>query len=411
MKKYFNACTYTLLIGLVLLGTVSCRKSEPAPEIVTNPLDETAYYLIGKVTEKNAALADVTVSVTGAETKTAQDGTFQLKVDKKGDYTVSFAKTSYITVTSVATIASDAKKNSSVAITQQLMKTNPPVTVDPDKETVVAEANNPNLSIAFPAGAVKTATPISVTEYTEGAKKAAAGQTRASLATINCVPDGLTFEKPVTVYLKNPTSSKAQFSSLRHYVEKNGTWTDSGEARFDTESNSYAFELMGFSNHSVGLTATQTLEGTASEPLTVVEIDNLGSVNAKEQEISVTQKFGWEVDGTISTLLQSALPDLSSGEISSLASSVASTIASLKGSAPGIVESKVSFGTAKVSGDTKLTLTFTSNVLKSRVVFKMTYNGGQKDISIPLKTYLGTSATMTYTYGNSHTEHSGGGGQ
>lgn len=411
MKKCFYLILYTFLIGAVSLGVVSCKKDDPVPEIVTNPLDEEAYYLIGKVTSKSVALADVTVAIPGGETKTTGDGTFQLKVSGKGDYKVSFTKTGYITVSSVATVASDAKKSSSVALTQQLVQTNPAVTVSPDAEATITDANNPNLSVVFPAGAVKTATPISITAFNEGAKKSAQGASRASLATINCEPDGLTFDKPVTVFLKAPEGGKARFSNLRHYIEKNGEWADSGEARYDAEKGSYAIDLMGFSNHSVSFTATQQFTSTTSEPLSVVEIDNIGTMTAKSQDVSASQKFGWEIAGTLSALVQSALPDLNDSEVSSFASSISSSIASLKGSSAGVAETTLSLGSASVSGDTKLTITFTSKVLNSNFTFSVAYNNAQKQIVIPVKTYLGTNTEMAYTFGESRTNHSGGSGQ
>lgn len=412
MKALFKLFFFATLIGFVSVGAISCKDDDdPAPEIVENPLDETAYYIVGKVTDKNAAaLPEVTVRVSGEEVATAQDGTFQLKVKSTGDHDVVFEKTDYVSVTSAVTIDASAKKNSSVGLALQLTKKNPAVMVSPDADAVITEANNPNLSVSFPAGAVTTATPISITQFTEGAKAVKTGDVRTGLVSINCDPTGLTFAKPATVGLQNPIGGNAYFSELRHYVESNGQWVDRGAVGFDNSSNSYSLELTGFSNHSISFIVTQTINGSSSEALPNQTIDNLGQQTALEAEVTAPQKFGWEIDGSLNTILSTALPTLSTTEVNALASTVASSIASLKGSAPGVTESVVSFGNARVSGDTALDLTFTSNIINSTSSFSLIYNGEAKQISIPLKTYAGTNVEMTYRFGESRTDHSGGSG-
>ena len=115
------------LLATMSMGMISCSKDDPKPDVVENPLDAEVYYIIGKVSQGTAALEGVKVSAGGSEATTAADGTFQLEVTKKGDYSVAFAKDGYISVSANATIASDAAKRSSVAVLQELTKANAPV--------------------------------------------------------------------------------------------------------------------------------------------------------------------------------------------------------------------------------------------------------------------------------------------
>ncbi|MDD2436738.1 MAG: TonB-dependent receptor [Massilibacteroides sp.] len=411
MKKFLNFGMFTALIVLITFGSVSCKKDDPEPEIVTNPLDETAYYVIGKVTEKNVALADVTVKTSGAETTSAQDGSFLLKVTQKGDLTVTFSKDDYITVTSDVTIPSNAASNSSVSVSQELTKKSIPETVSNTEETVITEPTEEKITFTFPAEAVSQPTDVSITKYTEGAKKISSGEVRLSLASFNCEPDGIVFEKPVKVALKNPVSNNIFFSNTKHNVEKNGKWEYVDDAVFNPAENVYSFELNSFSNHSISIVATQSESSTSTEALTTVVIDNLGVMTVKEQEISITQKYGWEIEGDLASILKTAIPELSDDDASNLVPMALTTIETLKGSKPGISETQLNCGTAKISGDMKYTVVFTSLIIKTNVAFSVTANNTQKEISVPVKTYSGVSSSATYERGNSYPDHSGGSGK
>lgn len=396
------------LLATMSMGMISCSKDDPKPDVVENPLDAEVYYIIGKVSQGTTALEGVKVSAGGSEATTAADGTFQLEVTKKGDYAVAFAKDGYISVSANATIASDAAKRSSVAVLQELTKANAPVTVEPDKEATVSGGEESAASLDIPAGAVKTATDITVTEYVAGAQKEA---THASLSTINCQPDGLTFEKPVKVSVKNQTSSTIYFADVVHYVEKNGSWTKSGDAAYDASANAYVTELTSFSNHSFGPSYTAASKGSSSEDLGEVTIDNLGNMSAKDGEIKAKQKMGWTIDGDLSALLKAQFPALTSADIESLVASINSAIASTKGASAGISESTVSMGTAKVSGDTKMTVKLSASVRQTAGTFNFMYQGKPVSFSVPVKTYSGVATQITYQYGSSHTDHSGGTGK
>ena len=195
------------------------------------------------------------------------------------------------------------------------------------------------------------------------------------------------------------------------YVEKNGSWTKSGDAAYDASANAYVTELTSFSNHSFGPSYTAASKGSSSEDLGEVTIDNLGNMSAKDGEIKAKQKMGWTIDGDLSALLKAQFPALTSADIESLVASINSAIASTKGASAGISESTVSMGTAKVSGDTKMTVKLSASVRQTTGTFNFMYQGKPVSFSVPVKTYSGVATQITYQYGSSHTDHSGGTGK
>lgn len=407
-KSKLFVCLVMCVAVMLGVGFVACSKDEPTPEVIENPLDAEVYYITGKVSQASTPLEGVTVSTSGAESKSEADGTFQLEVAKKGDYTVSLAKEGFITVSVDAEIEPDASKRSSVSIAQELTKANAPVTIKPDAEAVVSGGANSAASLNIPVGAVTKATDITVTEYRKGAKK---GDVHASLSTINCQPDGLKFEKSVNIAIKNNMSSAIYLADVAHYVEKNGVWTKASNASYDTKKNMYETELTGFSNHSFGPNCVVAVKGSTNESLGEVSIDNLGKMTAKEGAVTGKQKFGWEIDGNLSDLLKAQFPSLNSTDIEGLVATLSGAISSSKGVPAGVSESTLSLGTAKVSGDTKMTVSFAAVIKSTTGTFNLVYQGKPATISIPIKTYNGISTKISYQYGSSHTDHSGGGGK
>ena len=407
-KNFLVAGLAVSLLVTMSVGMTSCKDDEPTPTVVENPLDAEAYYITGKVSEGATALAGVKVSTSGAEATTGADGLYQLEVGKKGDYTVSFAKDGYVGVSATATIASDASKRSGVAVVQEMTKANQPVNVKPDQAATVTGGEKSAASLEIPAGAVKVATDITVTEYVAGAKKESA---HASLSTINCQPDGLKFEKPVKVAVKNQTSNTIYFSDVKHYVEKDGAWTVAGNATYDAANNMYGTELTSFSNHSFGPTYAASVKGNTTESLGEVVIDNMGNMGPKEGDITVKQKIGWEINGDLNALLKAQFPALSAADIDALVSTIKKAIASTKGSSAGVSESTLSMGKAQVSGDMKMTVKYSAPVKETVGTFNFMYQNKAASFGVPVKNYNGVKTEISYTYGNSHKEHSGGSGK
>jgi hypothetical protein len=95
MKSKQNWVTTLLMSGVVMMGVMvfsGCKKDEPTPEIVENPLDKEVYHIVGKVMDGTKGLEGVKVSSSGTDVTTSADGVFQLAVTKKGTFSVTFSK-------------------------------------------------------------------------------------------------------------------------------------------------------------------------------------------------------------------------------------------------------------------------------------------------------------------------------
>lgn len=392
-------------VVVVSIGLTGCRKDEPTPEIVENPLDKEVYYIAGKVLDGNTGLEGVKVSVEkGEATTTSADGTFQLSVTQKGTYSVTFSKSGYVTITSRTTVSKDLKKSSIVSLVQQLTSTAQSVRVKPDCDTTVFDNRKPISVLHILANAVTKETDITVSEYLDGIKDDAS---HVSLSTINCLPDGQRFEKTVEVTVKNATSPAIYFSEVNHYMEKNGIWQFANIAPYDKNRNVYVSTLNSFSNHSFGFKCSMSELGNATEDLDLVVIDNMGNMKMKEQPISVKLKAGWMIEGDLKQLIKNRFTTLSASDVESLAVQLENAIGSTKGCASGISEISCSQGTAKLSGDMKVTIETKNRKTTTTILFRLNYQGQEVTFGVNIITYRGVATSITTQYGESHTDHSG----
>lgn len=409
MKR--NFLLFGSLAVLILgtsIGLTSCKDDDdPSPEIVT---DETAYFIAGVVKHGNQSLEGVKVSTTGHEATTGADGKFELKVSEKGKYPVTFSKSGYVTVTAETSIASDAHNRSSAVISQDLIERNDPFTIVPDKDQVVGY-NDEGILFSIPAGAVKEATDISITPYTPGRKILTNGPVYANLITMSLEPNGFKFEKPVEFSLKDFAGNAVNFGTLKHIVEADLTRTVLEDVHFDVASGTYKAALSGFSNHALAVSVNTTNNGLTTQLLETKTINNLGASSAKEENVTMTKKYGWTIDSDIASLLRSKYPTLSTTAVSGLVTHITTAITSLMGSAPSVGDLTVT-ETFKVSGDVSLKLEIISQLEKYTFSFPLIFeNGSEDNFDVTASKYIGTQVNSTYTFGSSHTDHSGGSGQ
>ena len=406
-NKYLVVSMAMSLAITIGIGLSSCKKDEPTPVIVENPLDAEVYYIAGKVTSESNALEGVKVSASNAEATTAADGTFRLEMKSKDDCIVTFEKNGYVTMVAETGFPADAKKQSIVSLMQELVAKNQPVTISPDEKMTIIEARREMVELELPAGAVKLPTDITVTAYREGAKKIRTGKMRASLSTINCEPDGLSFEKQVAFRLKNRTSNNIYFADVKHYEEQNRVWNEVDKAEFDGQIY-HVTTLNGFSNHSFGMFCSVQEGASETENARSVVIDNLGKMDSQEQTIDVKVQVGWKVDGVTTDLLKMQLAGLSDSDITALAGAVEEAIASLIGGTPRMDEI-VSQHDAKVSGDMKVTVSMVDRTVRIVFGFAVVLKGQQLELTIPIIKQEGADLIVTTEKGGSHGSHSGGG--
>lgn len=392
------------LAATLSVGFVGCSDDEPTPEIVENPFEKGGYYITGFVTDGTKGLEGVTVKTDGVEAATDANGAYQLMVGKTGTYTVEFAKEGFVTVTSATVFASGAKANAVVVLNQDMTKANAAVKVGSEGMELLEESKEIT-TLSIPADALKEDTEISITEYTPGS-----GQNKGqlSLSVLACTPDGLTFEKPVTVSVKNATSSDFYFADVMHLVERNGVWSEEGEAEYDAAKNAYVTELNHFSNHAFGPFCEFNTGQIRENVVATTVVDNLGKMNAVEQEITMKQRSGWEVSGSLESQLSSLFAGANSSDIRNLAASVERSLSKLQGSVSTVRESTVSMGKAHVSGDTKMTVDFVETTRTSTVSFGVFYRLNYVKVSVEIVEYLGCTTRVSYEQGTSHPGHSGG---
>jgi hypothetical protein len=408
MKTRILLFACLILVLGVSIGLTSCKKDDaPKPEIVQ---DEVAYFIVGEVISDEKPLDGVAVSADGQETTTGSDGKFELKVTKKGDFNVSFAKTGYITVTAEASIASNAQSKAVTTIRQSLTKKSDPVMVRPDEETSITH-NQTGVTFFAPAGSVKEPVDITMTSFIPGVKNITSGSAGVSLAALNLEPDGLVFENPVEITLANPAGDKVHFGNLKHVIERNSTQEEVDDVTYDSETNTYKIALTGFSNHAVVVGATVAVPGITTELLDTKVIDNLGNMAAKSEIVSMTQKYGWAMDENLAANLKASYPVLTDASVNGLVASFTTAVSSLMGSTPGTGELSLSIP-FYVSGDTKLTIEFYAQVETKVFTFPLIFvDGGLEWVDVSAKRYLGTEVRTTYQNGSSHPDHTGGSGQ
>lgn len=401
--KTTNFWSLSLLAATLMVGGLSfnsCKKDEvePVPEVVENPLEKEAYFITGKVTDGTNALADVSVSAGELSVKTDAAGAYQIEVAKKGTFELNFVKDGYITIKHEVTISSNADKGTIVSYSQALTKKAEPVKVTPEEKTEMAAGEE--IEVTIPAGAVKTETEVTMTPFIPAAdketKKAAdkvvdSGSTTPvtvttsmSLASLNCEPDGLKFEKPVDVKLKAAeTAGGVYFTKAKHYV--NGE--EKGDASFDAASNSYVILLDGFSVHEVKVATDLTVEA-ANESIHSEVIDNLGKTTSVSKKISFKMKEGWKVVSK------------SSGVTADIESKLMTALTNTLSTKEGVTETEISKEMA-VSGDVKMTVSYDQALVK--YTFQVETSGGTE--SIVAEQYGAVSQNIEKEQGNMKPEH------
>ena len=394
--KTTNFWSLSLLAATLMVGGLSfnsCKKDEvePVPEVVENPLEKEAYFIIGKVTDGTNALADVSVSAGKVSAKTDASGAYQIEVDKKGSFELSFAKDGYITIKNEVTVDSKAEKGATVFYSQILTKQAESVKVTPEKDALLVITQNTEAFV--PAGAVEKETDIAITSFVPAADKklkevadkavsTSTPQTTSSalaLSSFDCQPDGVKFEIRVKAL---EADNDVYFTEVKHYV--NGT--DNAEVIYDDSDKSYVLQLDGFSVHELRVVTDLSAEPN-SETLLSEEVDNLGKTTAVSKDFSVKAKEGWKVvskskgvTGDVEAMLMAALRNV-------LASEGVSEIAMSKSMA--------------VSGDMKMTVTYKQAVI--RYTIRVKTNRGVE--SIVVEQYGAVSQNIEKEQGNMKPEH------
>ena len=371
-SKFFKT---GLLLFVASLGLISCGDDDKEPEIVVDPVSENVeYYIEGKVVADNAALDGVSVTAGEATATTDENGQYSLTVKDKKTYTVSFAK-------------------EGVA-----------VAVDPESDKVITEkgegeTEDAQTVLTIPAGAVSTATDVTLTPYLEavatdvtpGSKEEAIPMTNIAISS----SQDAALNQDVTLSVANASSSDYYFDEVEVYEKTNaraiGDWKKYADAAFDKATNSYIAAIKKGSSlnkdYSIRVKSEKNVSETKNDEILKEDsYSNAGNMSATTYDIPYTAKLGWEISA--SGLDEGAL------------SLVKAAIAAQEGGSEGVYTVNKTF-TAHVSGDYILYFSCKAKYVEKEYTFSI----AGKKVTVKVKHYLG----VEFVYTNQSSSMHGGG--
>ena len=314
-SKFFKT---GLLLFVASLGLISCGDDDKEPEIVVDPVSENVeYYIEGKVVADNAALDGVSVTAGEATATTDENGQYSLTVKDKKTYTVSFAKEGYRTVSDASVeIANNATNRSLVALNVTMSKEGVAVAVDTESDKVITEkgegeTEDAQTVLTIPAGAVSTATNVTLTPYLEavatdvtpGSKEEAIPMTNIAISS----SQDAALNQDVTLSVANASSSDYYFDEVEVYEKTNaraiGDWKKYADAAFDKATNSYIAAIKKGSSlnkdYSIRVKSEKNVSETKNDEILKEDsYSNAGNMSATTYDIPYTAKLGWEISAS-----------------------------------------------------------------------------------------------------------------
>ena len=396
-KNVMKTLVFALLVstGFTLGSCDDEKEVNPDVEIVNTELGA---YVSGIVTDGSTPLSGVTISAGSQSATTDANGAYTLPASA-GNVSVSASLDGYIS----ATRSVEVGKTSVATLDFELTPRNDSQTLTPDNELQIEEQIDKITSMTFPAGSVSENTEVSITEYRAMTQPDNVG----ALSVVYCEPDGQEFAQPVRVEIAKNTSDEVAFADMKHYVQNaDGKWVEEGDVTL--EGDHYVTELTHFSNHAFGAAALWSAASGQDGESTTIEIDNLGSLTATSQNISVSAHSGWEVDGDLASIVSAALSGIGQSDAAALATDLHRMIRNAKGSSAIAASRTVSLGTVEVSGDTRATITVTQRVVSRTMSVNVIFRGSTVTVAVPVIEYGGAEMNVSYEYGDLRPEHSGG---
>lgn len=420
MMKTSKFFTLAMVIAASCAAMTSCsiKDNEKAPEVVEDPIkDVVEYYINGKVTEGNAALAGVKIDVDGATATTDASGLFSVTVSEKGSYTVKASKEGYLAVNGMtASIPSNASNRASVAVNISmtkkasavvLPKTDKAIVVTTSGATADADMSNVEKGAgaeipAAVAAAIEEGTTVAMTEYVPEMETATSAQGTQDISTsIMNVYIETSKDIPaagVKVAMKNPVSSSAASSFktvdvYRSVASRAGdAYTKMGEATLNPATNSYEFTLTEGNlagDYSFRINAKRTVSAAQEESITSGKVDNSGNFEAKKNvEIAYSAPMGWTYTQGFDSKLDANLTALMKNSINA------------QEGAEGTYNVKFK-QTTNVSGNSIMYYNAKSTFVTVNYTFSLT----NQDVKVALKKYTGSK--LDYS-NESADKHSGG---
>ena len=316
--------TMALLLAAAGASMSSCSVSdnEKSPEQVVDPIaDAVEYYIVGQVTENGNALSGVTVTTSGVDAVTTDNsGQFVLTVTDQATHTLNFTKDGYLNASTDVTL-SGLSNRSSVAVSIQMTKKAAEASISTGNNVLVeanSAANNTKVTTAtddqavaaitsvgayIPQEAIAANTKVSMTEYVPEAASTQSGQNVSSsimavhIETTSGAITG-TADKPVVLSVKNPATTGTAFQKVTVYKSGKSRAADEslGEATYDTNTNSYNFNVTSALNGSYEFRVSSTRNASATSTSLIKDgkVDNSGNFEAKTNvTIAYGALMGW----------------------------------------------------------------------------------------------------------------------
>lgn len=406
----------TMALVLSMTGGVisSCSKNddEKTPEVVNDPMkDIVEYYINGRTTDKNgAAVSGATVKIDGETLTTDANGLFKATVTEKGEYTVSVSKDGYLNAEGVAVIANNAANRNVVAVSFTLSEKSENVNVTKeenegkivvvtpnDKKDNLNEVKNGS-ALELPSDKVQDGgLNISMSEYVQEQDAAGSKDGNAAVMNVYVTTDKDVSADKVFIALANPTENGASFRSMYLYRSSKtraaeSSYTLVGETAYDSESNSYIYELKDGNvagDYSFRVPFTATVSSVQTEEVASGKYDNSGNMNAvKDFKIAYKAKIGSEVTSGFDANLNANLVSLMNNAVSSQAGTNGVSTVDYE-------------ATANISGNNIMYYKVENTYVTTTYTFDLTSGKA----STTIKTYTGTKVTYTQ---ESADKHSGG---
>lgn len=413
-----------MLTSAIVLGMTGCHKHhDKTPEKVDDPLkDVIEYYIVGKVSTGDAALAGVTVK-TGQQTATTDnEGKYKLTVEDPDTYTISFEKSGYLSIPEAkAVIAGNAANRSSINLNVKMSKESEKVEAVANVATTITdkgagEQTDATASVIIPDNAIGQTTEISVTPYQEPAPvttEVEAGTVQGTAALTTLViqsTEPVVLQQPITLTVNNKSSKEIHFEDIEVYSKNNGTkadagWTKETNATFDAENNRYAFTLKAgkklagtysFRVKNTKVTGNKQVGENNIEPL---KYSNAGNLNAiMNYKINFEAQNGWNYITTPESALSSLTGN--TADVNGMSAMINDAIEAQEGTS-GLYKVAHSL-TTNISGNN--ILYYTNKALYCEKTYTFNLNGN-RSIQVKIKVYVGMQESYTNV---DATQHSGG---
>lgn len=419
MKKLIVLLFSVLSIVVSGIVWVSCVSDEPETEIVESPFGDEVYFVLGRVTHQKTLLEDVSVYIDGTDQKvvTGSDGTYQLYLTKKGDYTLHFEKDGFVDVVTVVSIDEQTAKRSSITVSVDMTRISEPVVVNPDEEVEIADPTGRATLHIMRSLAEKTNVSLTIVNEVPALFKSGVPSKsesfRNNYASILISPEGTELSSKSMLRVNKLTSGSVRFSSMELYKRSgDNSWEKlENTVSYNDSLNAYTSEITTFSTYSLRIPyrvtdGSETISSHLNGELTV---DNCGNLEVKHDvELNIKQRCGWEITTDLGQLITVSLPGISSEDKQALETLLTEQLTSMQGSTPGYYDIPVHLSKVNVSGNSVLHYKNFAKEATQTCIFDIIYKDQPKSLSVEIKKYIGMKENYTI---DSCYQHSGGSGK